>query len=101
PMGIPKEIGTVYAHNLLLDVARIAGLIPFFILVIITIRFIVSVFKMLQKKSLPMYFKTFLLITSVTIFSQMMVEPIMEGVLPLFFFFCFYFGIISECVKKQ
>lgn len=85
PMGWSKTAGTFnnYVHNMWLDVARSAGIIPFFLLVSLTIRSIKDMFALLKHSGddIALCF----LMLNVSILTTSMVEPVMEGI-PLYFY---------------
>lgn len=98
PMGsIPAgSFGGNYAHNLWLDVARVSGIIPMTLLIILTIRFIADIIYVCRMKRLSLFFRTMILLIFIDIMLQMSVEPVLEGMLVIFMYFCFLGGVMRE-----
>ena len=83
-----------YSHNFWLDVARYAGVIPFLLLSLITIRFYKKTFKALRVNKKNLLINGQILVYSIASFLIFFVEPIMEGLFFLFVSFCIFQGII-------
>ena len=84
-----------YAHNLWLDVALKAGNYPLLILLIITIKYLITLGKILVMKLYTPFFRILLVGITVAFYSTFMVEPIMDGYFTLFCLYCFFFGFIN------
>ena len=80
-----------YAHNLWLDVARCTGIIPFLLLVSITIRQLATTIKLYRIKSNP--FGGFIITMMIIFLLQAGVEPTMEGMSTYFYLICMLWGI--------
>lgn len=80
-----------YAHNLWLDVARCTGIIPFLLLVSITIRQLATTIKLYRIKSNP--FGGFIATVMIMFLLQAGVEPTMEGMSTYFYLICMLWGI--------
>lgn len=93
-----REFG--YSHNLWLDVARAAGIIPFTILTIYTVRTFVQVRKILKKVK-NVFINGMVLIYALGFLLIFMVEPIFDGMFSLFVLFCFYKGVINKYYEKK
>ncbi|APA65498.1 O-antigen ligase family protein [Maribacter sp. 1_2014MBL_MicDiv] len=89
-----------YAHNLWLDVARYAGLLPFFLLVIFTLRSLRNTYRAVRKAPNELLLNTTLLIYSIASMLIFFVEPIMEGLFFLFTVYCLFQGIINAYLKQ-
>jgi len=76
-----------YAHNLWLDSARIAGIIPFSFLCIASIISLIKAIKVIFNKKTPLFFSCLLVALNTAFFLQCFVEPIIEAD---FMFFCLY-----------
>lgn len=87
-----KEFG--FAHNLWLDVLRVSGILPFIILLIFSFRFFLSSFKVAFSKSLNINVRLLILVYTLTFIMIFMVEPILDGLFPLFTLFCLIAGVI-------
>lgn len=84
-----------YSHNLWLDVDRVAGIIPFILILLFTILCIVLVVKTLKVSPLNFYFNTTVLVWFIGFMAVFFVEPIMVGFYYLFLIFCLFIGILS------
>lgn len=94
PLGWEKsEFG--HSHNLWLDVARIHGLIPFFILIFFSIRSLLNAKKAIRVTKNSMYLKA--IFFSFTLAANLMffVEPITEGIFSIFLVYCFFQGVFK------
>lgn len=100
PMGwnMSSDI-SIYAHNLWLDVSRVAGIAPFLFLLIFTVICIRLVLKTIKVSPQDLYFNTFIIVLFVGFMVEFSVEPVIEGMYNLFLIFCFFIGILSGYVK--
>jgi hypothetical protein len=89
-----------YAHNLWLDVSRVAGIIPFIFLCIFTISCINLIRKTLKISPTNHYFNITILVFFAGFMAVFFVEPVIEGMYMLFLIFCFFIGILSSYVKN-
>ena len=91
--GMNKEI-SIFAHNLWLDCARVAGIIPFLLLILISLKYVYNLF--IYHFKVKDDFNLVLVITfiSIALFIVFLVEPVLEGVYMCFTFFCFLFGTL-------
>jgi len=89
-----------YAHNLWLDVARYAGLLPFILLVIFSFRSLRNTYKATRKAPNELLLNTTLLIYTMASMLIFFVEPIMEGLFFLFTVYCLFQGIINAYLKQ-
>ena len=87
-----------YAHNMWLDIARDAGLMPFIVLIIFTI-YSIKDFICIYKQKVD-YYNCVLYSIYITLFISLFMEPIFQGI-PLyayvFFMMC---GIIKQSLVK-
>lgn len=88
-----------FMHNLWLDVARVAGIIPFCFLLVASIKTVKKAF-MLFKISNNATTIIILCIYTTTFFSCFM-EPALEAKQVTVFFFIFIWGVINGVLKKQ
>lgn len=95
--GMGKDIE--YAHNLWFDCARVAGIIPFMLLIIIALVYIRYLFKIARNKSIDLILRNIFWILSLAILMVFLAEPVLEGIPMVFEFFCFLFGIM-HCYAK-
>ncbi|MBD1262680.1 hypothetical protein HZY62_18940 [Maribacter polysiphoniae] len=85
-----------YSHNLWLDVLRVSGFIPFFLLIIYSIRSFNQIKKTITLKPKFIALNAQILIYSIAFFLLFMVEPIMEGIFSSFVLFCLFKGVINK-----
>ncbi|WP_423998826.1 hypothetical protein [Maribacter sp. IgM3_T14_3] len=85
-----------YSHNLWLDAARVGTVICFILLVWFSIRSTINVYKVTKNKILPLRLKNLTLIYFIAFYLQFFVEPILDGSIQLFVFYCLFQGIINE-----
>ena len=98
PMGGNKgKVGDLkYIHNMWLDVANQAGIIPFTLLILFTIISLFNLIKILKSQEFSAEFKIFLVGIYSAVLLNMAVEPIMQGE-PLFFImFCNIVGMVES-----
>lgn len=90
-----------YAHNLWLDTARVAGIIPMFLLIIITIYFIGSIWRTYKQKMFDSDYRSIIVTIGIVLFIYMNTEPILEGAPMLFAFFVVLCGIMQGANKYR
>lgn len=98
PFGWAQYDGR-YAHNMWLDVARSAGLIPMVLLFIITFRMIKDIWVICKFK--PNNISILFLGLFACFMSSMLVEPVIENVPALFLIFLFLAGNIKEYRNRR
>lgn len=86
-----------YVHNWLLDVGRVVGIIPLFLLLIPTIISIKNCFLLFQEKNNNVHL--LLLVLNTSLFLATFVEPVMEGCVMIAYFYFFVWGMTSQVVK--
>ncbi len=89
-----------YAHNLWFDVLRVTGIIPFFLLVIFSVRSILNTKRAITANPNNVAISNLFLVYMLAIFLQFLVEPIFDGIYHLFVFFCLLQGVINGYAKK-
>ncbi|QYF84823.1 hypothetical protein KY492_11395 [Brevibacterium sp. PAMC21349] len=89
------------AHNFFLDVYRVAGVIPFFILIIYMISTIKILFKLLRSDRFTSNIKCLLFSIQFLFFLSFIFEPVMEGRPLSFFAYCFTNGITTGLLIKS
>ncbi|WFO17299.1 O-antigen ligase family protein [Cellulophaga baltica 4] len=89
-----REFG--YSHNLWLDVLRVSGFIPFFLLVIFSIKSLIQIRKIVLLKPNNILLNSQIIIYSIAFFLLFMVEPIFEGLFTFFVLFCLFKGSINK-----
>jgi O-antigen ligase len=100
PLGWHTE-NVRFAHNLWLDVARYAGLIPLTLLLIFTVRSLRNTYKAVRKGPNALLLNTTILVFTMASMLIFFVEPIMEGLFFLFTIFCLFQGIINNYLKTN
>lgn len=86
-----------YSHNLWLDVARSGTVIAFIILVLFSLRSLLNTKNSISNKHISFLpYKKIVMVLSLAFYLQFFVEPILEGSLQLFIFFCFFQGLINQ-----
>ena len=90
---------TPYAHNLWLDCARVAGVVPLLFLLIITIYYIRSVWMVYRQNDDNDNYKNILFLIGIVLLIYMNTEPILEGCPLLFAFFSIFLGIQEGCFR--
>lgn len=83
-----------YAHNFLLDVARVGGWIPFLILLLATCGWLRSLTNLLRKSQTP--FALLITTLNIAMLLSVMVEPVLDSSIFYFSMFVFVWGITSR-----
>lgn len=89
-----------YVHNLWLDVGWTTGVIPFIFLIIFTIKSIVSIIKITINKNIAVILRLLMLSVFIALILNFSVEPVMEGLYPLFCLWCFFIGFFKLINKN-
>lgn len=97
PFGGDKmHIGKIkYAHNLWLDVNRVAGLIPFILIIIYTVLIIKNIIIILKSKEFSKSYKTLVFSIYLGVLINFAVEPILESATYIFIMFCMINGMVD------
>ena len=85
-----------YAHNLVIDIGRLCGIIPMSIMVIYLIRILIRLFKLCKNQHMTFDIR---LITFVFYFAYLvnfMLEPVLEGMPMMFIAFCIVNGGVAS-----
>lgn len=94
-----KEFG--YSHNLWLDIAQANGIIPFFILIIFSIRSLLNTKKAILSNKNALSFNSLMLAFTIGANLLFFVEPVTEGVFSIFLVFCLFQGVINNYLIMQ
>ncbi|MGM0792397.1 MAG: hypothetical protein ACQEUD_20050 [Bacillota bacterium] len=95
--GYQMDIGGVsYVHNLWLDVSYATGIIPFFLLLLFSIKSILNLMYIIKNNSEDILFKVFVISIFLGYLLNFMVEPILEGVPYMFLSFCLLAGMLRK-----
>jgi hypothetical protein len=89
-----------YSHNLWLDVAQSNGIIPFFLLLIFSLRSCLRVMRLILNNNANFILRSIILIFFVSFYLIFFVEPILLGAFSLFILYCFFQGFMNYKLKK-
>lgn len=89
-----------YVHNLWLDVAWTTGVIPFMFLMMFTIKSILTIIKITMNKEIAIVLRLLILSVFISLVLNFSVEPVMEGLFPLFCLWCFFIGFFKLINKN-
>ena len=95
PFGYANQFHTeYYVHNMWLDVSRLSGTIPFFLVLLITLKMVKSTWLTMRKWHTELsYIMVALCLCCCLVF---FVEPVLEGSAIYFYLFCMFWGISTE-----
>ena len=95
--------GVGYAHDLWLDIYDAAGIIPFIIIFVYTLRAWIRAFSMLNDKKIESGFKVIFGSYTLVVSAYFFIEPIMYGAPLVLFSFCIIDGLVASYLtqKKQ
>lgn len=96
PLGWARYGEVYYVHNMWLDIARISGLLPFVLLVGLTINFFVKAVRDAVKYKMVQDY--FILGLNICFFASCFVEPILGGT--HFMLYCLLWGCQSSLSRK-
>lgn len=101
PMGVVANVpGISYSHNFWLDIARVAGVIPMFFMLVFCIRMLYITYKLIKKQSVSMLKKSILLSLNIGFFSVFAVEPIIEANFTFVSVYFFFSGMVYAFYKQ-
>lgn len=95
PFGWKLSTFGGYAHNFWLDIARVAGIVPFIIMLKITFNSIKILLKSHNLLKGNEYVRSYFFICFLAFMLLFLVEPVMDGMFLLFLFYCFYVGFLK------
>jgi hypothetical protein len=96
PLGGKKtNLGLDFAHNLWLDVGYEVGIIPFILLLILTILSLISLRKFLRSNH-PVMLKSLIISLYTAFFITFLLEPVIQAWFTYFNLYCFILGIIQR-----
>ena len=90
-----------YAHNLWVDVAKDAGIVPFFGYIVFALLSVKNGFIVLTNQEMKAHDKVFLLTVLLGLFMVFFTEPVMQGSPITFSIFCFVVGGVSSITQLQ
>lgn len=85
-----------YAHNMWLDAGINGGIFCLVLLVAFTVGMLVAVVRMMKAAYLTRFEKTLMLLVCVAVLLQAFMEPVIEGLGQLFWFFIFYASVVRK-----
>ena len=97
PFGWNNEVKYNFVHNLWLDVAMFAGIIPFIFIVCATIRSLKQLFQLMKHNNDIIVHSIFSL--SICFILSSFVEPVMVGFDPYFYLYCMIWGIQKKYIE--
>ena len=86
-----------YAHNYWLDTARTAGLLPFFFLVLLTIKHVKLTIRLIKLMDWGLI-RSLLIICNIGFLLTFFVEPVMEGNMYYVFLFFVFMGLTKQLI---
>jgi hypothetical protein len=89
-----------YSHNFWFDIARVAGAPAFFISLAITVRFYLAVRQSLRVSGSRADWKAYITICVIGILALFLMEPILDGYIPVFLTTCWFWGIL-RCMAQD
>lgn len=101
--GIPQSLylNSPYAHNIWLDIARVAGVLPLSLFLIFSIQTFRTLSRFIRTQSVDMFLKSIFIVLIIGMTSQFFVEPVIEGLFMLLVFFCMILGMIEELNNRK
>jgi hypothetical protein len=96
-----------FSHNLWFDIARVGGTLSFILLLIFTIKNAVNIKRAIFLIPKNAILNTAFICYGLSFYLLFFVEPIFDGYFPLFVFYCFFLGIVTqyilnnETIKKE
>ena len=90
-----------YAHNLWIDVAKDAGIVPFLGYVVFALLSVRNGFIVLTNREMKVSDKVFLITVLLGLFMVFFTEPVMQGSPITFTIFCFVVGGVSSITQLQ
>ena len=96
PLGGEYMNNFKYYHNLWLDTIRIAGVITFIFLFLFTIGSLIEVKKFMVNLSNSKQIRSLVGALTLGIMMQFFSEPVIEGNILLFLFYCLFIGLIKR-----
>lgn len=93
-----------YAHNLWFDCARVAGLFPFMLLIVLSFKYIQALFNIINNNIIDLILRYTFWFLSLAMLMVFLSEPVLEGIPMIFEFFCFLLGVImyyAQCLERR
>ena len=87
-----------YAHNLWIDIARISGILPFFVFLIVTLISFGNLIKLLKLKDMTMV--PLLLGLNICFFLSSFVEPVIESIPLYFYLYLMLWGVQNAVLRN-
>lgn len=90
-----NDLGSTFAHNLWLDVSKVAGILPFLTICIFTILSILLIYNVIKISPESHLFNITILTYFIGFMAVFFVEPIIVGLFSFFLIYCLFIGILS------
>ena len=90
-----------YCHNMWLDVGINAGWIPFFILIVITLKNVRDSYLLYKDERYEYFTRLYLTAMFISVTLGCFVEPVLDNVYRHFLVYVFFCGLVSEMTHKQ
>jgi hypothetical protein len=90
-----------YAHNLWVDIAKDAGIIPFAAYIVFALLSVKAGWRVLVDKKMKVLDKVFFVTVLLGLFMVFFTEPVMEGSPITFTIFCFIVGGVSSAMQSE
>lgn len=94
------NIDATYYHNFLLDIARISGIIPMFLMSLYLIKIFGNLLKVFRCKS-EIKLRYMILPTYIGFWLNFAVEPVLEGLIEHFLMMCMFDGMITYIARRD
>ena len=94
------NIDRVYYHNLMLDIARVSGIIPMFLMIMYFIRMLRNLLKIFRS-GFASDFRYMVVSVYMGFWLNFMVEPVMEGFIEFFLMMCMLDGMVTYIVRYR
>ncbi len=103
PFGADRLQDSVgnYAHNMWLDAGVIGGWIPFVLIIVMTMRFLGSLYRMKNNKQISQFAKMYIISLATVVLAQSAVEPVIQGSFQLFLFFFFLWAMVESNINRK
>lgn len=93
PLGGNK--GASYFHNYWLDIGRVSGVVPVFLMVMFDLTVVVHMFRLFRQERIDREFRYAILGLYIGFLLNFFMEPIMDGYVSLFYRFTFINGMVE------
>lgn len=92
--------GSRFAHNLWLDIARVSGVIPLILMLVISINFLKALLNVYRSSKIGWELKIMIVVSGFLLVIQCFIEPIIEGCIMLLLYKFFLFGLCKSLQRR-